>query len=71
MFLWLVSNIELLVTSSYVMGKCRTDVFVSVFWNVRGTMELPYNQIRPRNSAASLYFLEIPNFTLVVEAKVF
>ena len=30
-FLWLVSNIKVLVTASYVMGKCRTGVFVSVF----------------------------------------
>ena len=34
-FLWLVSNIKVLVTASYVMGKCRTGVFVSVFCDVR------------------------------------
>ena len=35
-FLWLVSNIKVLVTASYVMGKCRTGVFVSVFCNQQG-----------------------------------
>ena len=29
--LWLVSNINVLVPASYVMGKCRTGVFLSVF----------------------------------------
>ena len=37
--LWLVSNIKVSVTTSYVMGKCRTDVFVSVFCNQRESME--------------------------------
>ena len=69
-FLWLVSNIKVLVTASYVMGKCRTGVFVSVFCNVRETMELPDDRVCLRNSAVSLYYLEIPNFTLVGEAKV-
>ena len=32
-FLWLVSNIKVLVTASYVMGKCRTGVLVSIFCN--------------------------------------
>ena len=71
MFLWLVSNIKVLVTASYVMGKCRTGVFVSVFCNVRETMELPDDRVCLRNSAVSLYYLEIPIFTLVGEAKVF
>ena len=35
MFLWLVSNIKVLVTALYVMGKRRTGVFASVFCNVR------------------------------------
>ena len=39
-FLWLVSNIKVLVTASYVMGKCRTGVFVSVFCDARESMEL-------------------------------
>ena len=39
-FLWLVSNIKISVTASYVMGRVRTDVFVSVFCNARGSMEL-------------------------------
>ena len=38
--LWLVSNINVLVPASYVMGKCRTGVFVSVFCNARESMEL-------------------------------
>ena len=37
-FLWLVSNIKVLVTASYVMEKCRTGVFVSVFCNARESM---------------------------------
>ena len=63
-FLWLVSNIKVLVTASYVMGKCRTGVFVSVFCNVRETMELSGDRLCPRDSAVSLYYLEIPIFTL-------
>jgi hypothetical protein len=70
-FLWLVSNIKVLVTASYVMGKCRTGVFVSVFCNARESMELPYNKGCLHDSAVSLYFLEIPHFTLVEEQKVF
>ena len=70
-FLWLVSNIKVLVTGSFVMGKCRTGVFVSVFCNVRETMELLKDGVCLRDSAVSLYYLEIPNFTLVGEQKVF
>ena len=44
-FLWLVSNIKVLVTASYVMGKCRTGVFLSVFCNVRETMELTDDRV--------------------------
>ena len=71
MFLWLVSNIKILVAASYVVRKCRTDVFVSVFSNVRETMELLYNGGCPRCSAVSLYYLKIPHFSLVREAIVF
>ena len=71
MFLWLVSNIKVLVTASYVMGKCRTGVFVSVFCDARESMELRYNGERHRDNAVSLYYLEIPDFTLVEEQKVF
>ena len=71
MFLWLVSGIKVLVTASGVMGKCRTGVFVSVFCNVRETMELLHDGVCLRDSAVSLYYLKIPNFTLVGEAKVF
>ena len=69
--MWLVSNIKVLVTASYVMGKCRTGVFVSVFCDARESMELQYDEECLRDSAVSLYFLEIPHFTLVEEQKVF
>ena len=71
MFLWLVSNIKVLVTASYVMGKCRTGVFVSVFCNARESMELRYDEKGHRDNAVSLYYLEIPNFSLLEEQKVF
>ena len=71
MFLWLVSGIKVLVTASGVMGKCRTGVFVSVFCNVRETMEFLDAEVCLHDSAVSLYYLEIPSFTLVGEAKVF
>ena len=71
MFLWLVSNIKVLVTASYVMGKCRTGVFVSVFCDARERMDSPHNEEGHCDSALSLYFLEIPHFTLVEEQKVF
>ena len=71
MFLWLVSNIKVLVTASYVMGKCRTGVFVSVFCDARESMDSPHNEEGHCDSAVSLYFLEIPHFTLVEEQKVF
>ncbi len=70
-FLWLVSNIKVLVTASYVMGKCRTGVFVSVFCNARESMELRYDEECLNDNAVSLYYLEIPHFTLVEEEKVF
>ena len=53
-FLWLVSNIKVLVTASYVMGKRRTGVIVSVFCNGRETIELPYDQGCLNDSAVSL-----------------
>ena len=71
MFLWIVSNIKVSVTASYVMGKCRTGVFVSVFCDARDSMDSPHNGEGHRDSAVSLYFLEIPHFTLVEEPKVF
>ena len=71
MFLWLVSNIKVLVTASYVMGKCRTGVFVSVFCDARESMDSSHNEEGHRDNAVSLYFLEIPHFTLVEEQKVF
>ena len=70
-FLWLVPNIKVLVTASYVMGKCRTGVFVSVFCNARESMELLYDEECLDDNAVSLYYLEIPHFTLVEEQKVF
>ena len=71
MFLWLVSNIKVLVTASYVMGKCRTGVFVSVLCNAREGMELRHDWECLRDNAVSLYYVEIPHFTLFGEAKVF
>ena len=70
-FLWLVFNIKVLVTASYVMGKCRTGVFVSVFCDARERMDSSHNEEGHRDNAVSVYFLEIPNFTLVEEQKVF
>ena len=69
--LWLVSNVKVSVTASYVMGKCRTDVFVSVFCDARDSMELLYDEECFNDNAVSLYYLEIPHFTLVGEPKVF
>ena len=40
-FLWLVCNIKVSVTALYVMGRCRTDVFASVFCNAKEKRELP------------------------------
>ena len=71
MFLWLVSNIKVLITASYVMGKCRTDVFVSVFCNPRESIGLRYSQECLRDNAVSLYYLEIPDFSLLEDQKVF
>ena len=71
MFLWLVSNIKVLVTASYVMGKCRTGVFVSVFRDARDRMDSPHDREGHRDNVVSLYYLEIPNFTLFDEQKVF
>ena len=70
-FLWLVSNIKVLVTASYVMGKCRTGVFVSVFCNARESMELRYDEEGHHDNAVSLYYLEIPDFSLLEDQKVF
>ena len=53
------------------MGKCRTGVFVSVFCNARDSMELLYDEKGHRDNAVSLYYLEIPNFSLLEEQKVF
>ena len=70
-FLWLVSNIKVLVTVSYVMEKCRTGVFVSVFYNARDSIELRCDEECLCDNAVSLQYLGIPKFTLVGEAKVF
>ena len=53
------------------MGKCRTGVFVSVFCDARESMELRYGKECLNDNAVSLYYLEIPHFTLVEEPKVF
>ena len=70
-FLCLVSNIKVLVTASCVMGRVRTDVFESVFCNARGSMELRHDKECLCNNGVSLYYLNIPRFTLVEEQKVF
>ena len=70
MFLWLVSNIKVSVTTSDVVGKCRTDVFVSVFCDTRDSMDITHNTEGLRDSAVSLYFLDLSHFTLAGEAKV-
>ena len=44
MFLWIVSNIKVLVTASHVMGKCPTGIFVSVFCNRGEGMGLRYDR---------------------------
>ena len=71
MFLWVVSSIKISVIALYVMGKCQKDVFVSVFCDARESMDSPHNKEGHRDSAVSLYFLEIPHFTLVEVQKVF
>ena len=71
MFLGLAPNIKVSVTSSGVLGKYRTDTFVSVFCGARDSMDLPHNGEGHRDSAVSLYFLEITHFTLLEEQKVF
>ena len=43
---------------------------MSVFYNVRETMELQDNEVCQHDIAVSLYYLEIPIFTLIGEAKV-
>ena len=70
-FLWIVTNIKVSVTASYVMGKCRSDVFKSVFCDVKESMDLLYNGECLRDNAVSLHFLEISLFTRVGESKVF
>ena len=70
-FLWLVSNINVSVTASYMMKKCRTDVFMSVFCDARDRMDSTHNGEGYRDSAVSLYFLEITHFILVEEQNVF
>ena len=71
LFLWVVSNIKLSVTASYVLEKYRTSVFMSVFCDAWGSMELTCDKQCPRDNAVSLYFLEIPHFTLPEGPKVF
>ena len=69
--LWLGSNIKVSVAASYVMGKCQTDVFASVFCDLRDSMGLPCDGGYIRDSAVLLYFFKIPHFNLVGEDKVF
>ena len=71
LFLWVVSNIKLSVTASYVLEKYRTSVFMSVFCDAWGSMELTCDKQCPRDNAVSLYFLEIPHFNHLEELKMF
>ena len=70
MFLWLVSNIKVLVTASYVLGKCRTGVFVSVFCDEWESVVQLDNEECPLDNAVSFYFLEFPHVIRVEEPKV-
>jgi hypothetical protein len=54
MFLWLAVNIKMSVTASYIVGKCRTDTFVSVFCDAKESMEFLSNEEWLHNSAVSL-----------------
>ena len=58
------------VTASYVMRKCRTEVFMSVFCNAKESMKLQCDEECHRDNAVSLYYLEILHFTLVEGPKV-
>ena len=53
MFLWLSFNIKVSVIASYVMGTCRTDVFVSVFCGQWESMEVQSDRRCLRDSAVS------------------
>ena len=44
---------------------------MSVFCNARDSMDSPHNEEGHRDNAVSLYYLEIPNFSLLEEQKVF
>ena len=66
----LVCNIKVSVTASYVMGKCRSDVFTSVFCDSRGSMDFQHHKQWLRDNAVLLYFLDLSHFTLAGEAKV-
>ena len=44
---------------------------MSVFCNARESMELRYDKECLRNNAVSLYYLEICNFSLLEDQKVF
>ena len=69
-FLWLVPNIKVSVTASYVMKKCQTGVFKSVFCDARESMYFRHDGRCLRDNAVSSYFLKIPHFTLVLKPKV-
>ena len=71
MFLQLVSNIKILVTASYVLGKYESGVFMSVFCGARESIEWPRDEECLRDNAVSLYFSTIPHFTRLEEPKVF
>ena len=59
-FLWLLSNIKVLVTASYIMGKCRTGVFVSVFCGARDSMQLLYDKDIRNDNGCPLSYMDRP-----------
>ncbi len=59
------------VAASYVMGKCRSGVFVSVLYDAKESMEFQYNEGGLHGNAVLWYFCKIRHFTLVEEPKVF
>ena len=71
MFLWFVPNIKVSVTAPFLLGKCRIEVIVSVFWDTRESMELLCDERCLRDNAVSLYLHKIPHFTLDKQPKVF
>ena len=69
-FLWLLSNIKMSVAASYVLEKCQTDVFTSVFRDAREILKLQHDGRQSVIYAVPLYLFAISHFTIVGVAKV-